>query len=351
MRLLLPANLRRFKSLLAVGLSLALALWCFDRLLATVLGEHLGWAAPAMSSDLLNDWGRRIARVERMQIDGVITASSLVAVLGMSTVREGLDASLLARHDPKHRQWLILGAAGGGMSQLQQYSFTLSVSHLNPSAIILGIHKSMLQDDEQTTRQVDLHEVGASLLEGHVIRALRQAPSLTWFGRHNEEMANWAFMAVHHARLTMNQQQGLQLDAIYRRMDNPWAVNNSYAGARAAVDDLAFQFEGLQSELRPERSSPMNSQAKALAELVHRFRRRGSRVVCVLMPESSEYRSLYSPPIDAMFAQALRFSAQGEAIPVIDLRNALEDAFFYDYAHLNADGRGRLSAILPQRID
>jgi hypothetical protein len=95
----------------------------------------------------------------------------------------------------------------------------------------------------------------------------------------------------------------------------------------------------------------MNSQVKALAEVVHRFRQWGSRVVCVLMPESSEYRSLYSPPIDAVFDQALRFSAQGQAIPVIDLRNALEDTFFYDYAHLNADGRGRLSAILPQTID
>jgi hypothetical protein len=351
MRLLLPAILRRFKSLLAVGLSLALTLWCFDGLLASVLGEHLGWAAPAMSSELLNDWGRRIARVERMQIDGEITASSLVAVLGMSTVREGLDASLLARHDPKHRQWLILGAAGGDMSQLQQYSFTLSVSHLNPSAVVLGIHKSMLQDEESVPTHADLQELGGSLLRGSVIPAIRQAQLLTWFGRHHDEVANWAFMAVHHARLTLNRQQGLQLDAIYRRMDNPWAVNSSYAGARAAADDLAFQMEGLHSELRPERSSPMNSQVKALAEVVHRFRQRGSRVVCVLMPESSEYRRLYSPPIPAMFDQALRFSAQGQAIPVVDLRNALEDTFFYDYAHLNADGRGRLSALLPERIE
>jgi hypothetical protein len=351
MRRLLLSILRRFKCLLAVGLSMALVLWCLDGVLARVFGEHLGWAAPAMSSDLLNDWGRRIARVERMQIDGEITASSLVAVLGMSTVREGLDASLLARHDPQHRRWLILGAAGGDMSQLQQYSFTLSVSHLSPSTVVLGIHKSMLQDEEQTTRQAELREVRDSLLGGRVIHAIRRAPFLTWFGRHHDEVTNWAFMAVHHARLTLNQQQRLQLDAIYRRMDNPWTVNSSYIGQRAAADDLAIQLKGLQSELGPERSSPMNAQVKALGEVVHRFRQRGSRVVCVLMPESSEYRSLYSPPIDAMFAQALRFSAQGEAIPVIDLRNALEDTFFYDYAHLNADGRGRLSAILPQRID
>ncbi len=46
-----------------------------------------------MSTDLLSDWGRRIAGVEGMQIDGDLTAGTLVAVLGMSTVREGLDAS------------------------------------------------------------------------------------------------------------------------------------------------------------------------------------------------------------------------------------------------------------------
>ena len=350
MQLLLPI-LHRFKSLLAVGLSLALALCCVDGILASVFGEHLDWAAPAMSSDLLNDWGRRVARVERMQTDGEITGSTLVVVLGMSTVREGLDASILARHDPRHRRWLILGAAGGNMTQLQQYSFTLTFSHLSPSVVVLGIHKSMLQDEEPMTRHADLHELGASLLRGRVIRAIHQAQFLTWFGRHNDELANWAFMVVHHARLALNQLERLQLDAIYRRMDSPWAVNSSYPGPRAAAADLAFQLEGLQSELRPERSSPMNSQVKALAEIVQRFRRRGARVVCVLMPESSEYRSLYSPPIDAMFDQALRFSAQGHAIPVIDLRNAVEDTLFYDYAHLNADGRGRLSALLPQRID
>jgi hypothetical protein len=346
-----PGVFHRSKPLLAVGLSVALALLCLDAVLATVFGEHLGWAGAPISSDLLNDWGRRIARVERMQTGSEITARALVAVLGMSTVREGLDSSILAMHDPKRRRWLILGASGGNVIQLQQYSFTLTASRLSPSLVVLGIHKSMLQDEEQAVRHAELHAVTASLRHGRVISAMREAQLFTWFGRHNDEVTNWAFMAIHHVRLALNRQQGLQLDAIYRPMDNPWSVNNSYDGPRAAADDLASQMEGLRSELRPERSSPMNSQARALAELINRFRQRGARVVCLLMPESADYRALYSPPIATMFDEALRFSAHGQPIPVIDLRNALEDTLFYDYAHLNADGRRRLSEVLPQIVD
>jgi hypothetical protein len=345
-----PGVLQRSKPLLVVGLSLALALLCLDTVLGTVFSEHLGWAAPAMDSNLLDDWGRRIARVERMQTDGELNPAYLVAVLGMSSVREDLDSAILGMHDPRHRSWLILGASGGNLTQLQQYSFTLTSSRLSPSVVVLGIHKSMLQDEEQVVPHADLHKLAAALLRGRVISAIREAGLLTWFGRHNDALSNWAIMAVHHARLALNRRQLLQMDAIYRPLDDPWSVNSSYGSIRAAAADLASQAEGLRSGLRPERYSPLNPQVRALADLVHRFRQRGSRVLCLLMPESSDYRSLYSPKIDAMFDQALRFSAQGQAIPVIDVRDMLEDTLFYDHAHLNPDGRRRLSELLPHKI-
>jgi hypothetical protein len=209
----------------------------------------------------------------------------------------------------------------------------------------------MLQDEEQVVRHADPHKVAATLLRGRLISAIREAQLLTWFGRHNDALSNWAIMAAHHARLALNRQQPLHMDSIYRPLDNPWSVNSVLRGIRASADDLASQATGLRSGLRPERYSPRNLQVTALVDLVHRFRQRGSRVLCLLMPESSDYRSLYSPRIDAMFDDALSLSAHGQAIPVIDLRATLEDTLFYDYAHLNADGRRRLSELLPHRID
>jgi len=341
----------RWKSLLAVGLSLALALLSIDAVLATVFGEKLGWAAPAMSSTLLDDWGQRIARVERMQADGEVSPGTLVAVLGMSTVREGLDSSILTMRDPQHRHWLILGAAGGNIIQLQQYSLMLSASQVRPAVVVLGIHRSMLQDEEVLVKKADVRKLASEVRRGEMMAAAREARLFTWFGRHDDEVSNWAFMTIHHARLALERQQRLGLDAIYRAMEDPWSVNSTYRGPRAAPADLALQLEGLRSQLRPERSASLNLQVTALAEIVHRIRQLGARAVCLLMPESSEYRSLYSPAIEAMLDRALRLSAQDQGVSVIDLHNALEDILFYDYAHLNAEGRRRLSELLPRSID
>jgi lysophospholipase L1-like esterase len=61
------------------------------------------------------------------------------------------------------------------------------------------------------------------------------------------------------------------------------------------------------------------------------------------MPESSALRAIYPPVAQTEFDEL----AQKLRLQVVDLRASMPDDLFYDRAHLNAQGRQRLSSELP----
>jgi lysophospholipase L1-like esterase len=74
--------------------------------------------------------------------------------------------------------------------------------------------------------------------------------------------------------------------------------------------------------------------------------------MCVLMPESSQIRSLEPPIAATRFSEAVaRASTPQNPLRVVDLRDSMPDELFFDYVHLNDEGRARFSAFLGQRLN
>ena len=90
-----------------------------------------------------------------------------------------------------------------------------------------------------------------------------------------------------------------------------------------------------------------------LVGTVNAARAAGSEVVVVLMPEGSEFRGLYRPEVRAGVESLVRRLRDEVGVTVVDAREWLEDAAFYDQHHLLPNGaqafadRFRTNALEP----
>ena len=84
---------------------------------------------------------------------------------------------------------------------------------------------------------------------------------------------------------------------------------------------------------------PDGANVRALEALVVGLRRRGARVVLVLLPESSRLRERVPPEAMRRLSALLGSLAEGDAPELLDLRAALDDAVLVDLNHLGVPGR------------
>jgi hypothetical protein len=89
-----------------------------------------------------------------------------------------------------------------------------------------------------------------------------------------------------------------------------------------------------------------NGPRRALRDLVKCCRREGIKVVLVLMPESSVFRSWYHPTCMAAMHQMLDLLHADWEVPVIDAREWLDDSDFTDGHHPEESGARRFTTRL-----
>lgn len=82
---------------------------------------------------------------------------------------------------------------------------------------------------------------------------------------------------------------------------------------------------------------------RALCDLLELCRQEGIRVMLVLMPESSEFRSWYSPGMKTEFPEFLRQLRERYGVPIIDARAWIADEEFWDGHHLMPHGASRFT--------
>jgi hypothetical protein len=156
--------------------------------------------------------------------------------------------------------------------------------------------------------------------------------------------------ALHGVRDRIADRFGLDMPARFPDGDAaPWAARVAYHEPRAtaafleeqlrAWDDYGWFDAGNFSASGPE--------ADSVRELMAEARALGGRVVVVLLPEHSAARRRIPDAAMVAFHGAL---AGGDPVPVIDLRNRLPDPMFYDYAHVNAAGRARVTAVVGRLV-
>jgi hypothetical protein len=333
------------KALAAIGLAVSL----LDLLLAAVFGATPRGMPPPFDPATITRFCGRVAAFEKMRAAGQVADRQLVAVVGVSTSQTDLDPGVLTASDPRKQKWLVVGTGGRNFTQLSLYSQPLLESAITPRLVVLAIHPFMLRSDERDEwdRPIDpiehLRQFQLSLL----------AKDFCWLDRNHGRLEDESNLLVLKTADRLRGLVGLPMYDWYQVDDRPFDYWNAeyVVGNKAGGDYLWTQRHMFQRELVPGQFVPDNGQPQALRALVEKMRARGSKVVCVLMPEGSEFRSWSPPIVAARFADAIAGAATPEnPLRVVDMRQSMPDDVFYDYVHLNNEGRRRFSTLLVTRL-
>jgi hypothetical protein len=120
----------------------------------------------------------------------------------------------------------------------------------------------------------------------------------------------------------------------------------------APIDPLGYREREIDKQMHPKLTELAHKQydpfytafrfdADAWARLtgtIDRARASGTDVVVVLMPEGSEFRALYTPEVRAVVDAMVRRLRDEVGVTVVDARQWLDDAAFYDQHHLLPNG-------------
>ncbi len=322
-----------------VGLVLVLSL--ADLGLRLVIGSSQRWHPPYFSWHLVNRSGQQAAAVEQGQSTGVLTSAGMVVVFGASTVREGLESHLLEEADPQGRLWLIVGGSGSEMKQLEVYTLPFSGSRAHAGTIMIGIHRTMFCSDEPTRDPL----VG----EGLTRRMAKTALRASWLVRNSKQVTDLIKLSLFKVRSSLMRAVGMGALATYRPSEDPWALSANYHEPRARGDLLARQWRAFVRRCAPQSYSGNELQVAAFCRTVARLRLRCDRLCILLMPETSRFRDEYSLEADQSLAEALK-AAGISPEDVVDMRDRIDDSLFYDYGHLNSDGRDVFCRGLPATL-
>jgi len=323
----------------------AFALGVLDLLLNVALGVHPQGMPPPFNPDAVTNFSGRIAAFEQMEAAGSVRDDQLVAVLGISTVECDLDPTILDANDPLHRQWLVLAESGHNFTQLKLYSRPLLDSSLHPRLVVLGVHPFMLRSTERDFSNDDAPVAPLAHLRHHQVKLL--AKDLSWLERNHVRLEDESNLLVELGTDCLRRTVGLPMYHWYPVDSQPGACWTFLFGERGTADWVNQQWEGFSRILVPEQFPPTNAQTKALQTLVAQFQARGSKVVCVLMPETSQLRQLDPTIASTRFAETIaRISTPENPLRVVDLRDFMPDDVFFDYTHLNPEGRVQFCKVL-----
>jgi hypothetical protein len=112
-----------------------------------------------------------------------------------------------------------------------------------------------------------------------------------------------------------------------------------------------ISFLKLVGKFGPQNYQTNGEQAQALIRLIGKYKKIDAQVIVVLMPEAKNLRSwMPSEALQTLLAD-LDNAFPANAIPVVDMRDAMPDTYFYDFGHLNWEGRKRFSYLFAETIE
>ena len=317
------------------------------------------------------------ATVARLDAELAAEPRPFGVILGLSTVRRGIDPRVLGQG--AGLDWINLAVGGGTFSQLAYYSAPLLGSGLHPAVAVLGVHSVWLAESDSPAatrvvpvrfplpkaaldtpelkrlvkRRLERREAARRGPAARVLSPLAAALSgrQRWLSMHLNGARLGFKHAVAQARLQLLPTFGVDLRIIYPQPGrDPWETPKAFDRPSAKEGNLARLAE-LWRQLgwftaSAYRSS--NHEVAQLRALVAALKRRGATVVVALMPEPPNYRHRF--PIEA---RILLLETLGSIpdIEIIDHWGALDDdGLFFDRMHLNESGRAAYSSLLAKRL-
>lgn len=291
---------------------------------------------------------RIVEEAEHQYREGIVGGDQyLCALLGASSARQGFVLKqLVAEADVKTR-FLGLCDPGAGVYRLADYADPLLESGLQADLVVLAIHTFFLVDQQvieaadQSTNPGDgllaamADRVGVHRNRG---RVNRDASALLYSARSRI----FRFFDVENdTRRDLGGEDVLWESMVKLRVDGQGRASPGVQPAHGFAE-LGFFDPGSYSE--------SNAELRTLIELAERFRQRGAQVVIVLMPEHSELRGRVPAVSLQILNQSIEKSSPPGAVPIVDLRAAIEDSGFADVTHLSGSGSRQFSTLFANRL-
>lgn len=290
--------------------------------------------APTLRQRQLQRWsGLR----ERAPLEGLL--------LGLSTLREGVDHLALERALSSPRALLSVDGSGGHVDGLVYLSDRLLADPaLRARWGVLLLHPMWLTG-----------WAPALPTSGALLSRLRA---------HSWLLSRWTPLSQRLKLLKVAGREAIHLDLLGRPLaqlyppleEEQWfsppaqRATQRSAPAYRARQLAQWRQLGKFDEARYRREG--HAQGALLLELIAQLRARVDKLLLIEMPEAQRLRSALPPLAGALLAQLLDRAEAGAGAPVTrwSARALLPDEAFYDYAHMNREGRQRFTAELLKRI-
>jgi hypothetical protein len=342
---------RRLRGVLFVALLLGVIFAAMNFAILGIAGPAPGRAASRqipMTWDVLEEAEERVAGLSHAYSAEGAKKNPFLVYVGLSSAWEGVDPAELAANDGWNAQVMPLcgkGGSGNAIEGMLDLTEPLSRRRLCPSLMVLCIHNMWLADrtDLATSHPPPSLNPLPPLLLGNWREALDRVAWWNWLGKNSVYTNRLAVAGLHRARVAMG---------LFPAMD-PWSAPKRMGlPVHADVKFLQIQMSGIADAgvFDPSQYTKQGEQFVALNELITRFRSTGSPVLIVLMPERSAFRARVPAKAQQLLTDAVQPSQGAAGTPILDFKDAIDDAGFSDNLHLNEAGRTEFTRLLAHAI-
>lgn len=313
----------------------------------------LGWLPRTVTgTGYLEDSRRRVELAVQQYRDGSVDSNDhLVAIVGISGVRQGIELSVLAKSATPDWHFLGLGGAGLGIYDVAPYANLLLSSELRPDVVVLGIGVYQLLDTRpkpgSTTlgvldylRRGDFRNTATAIRDSLWVYSRRQDINLTVQSSVLKARAE-LFRLFRVALL----ESDVEKQSPWREMiKSDWP--DHFSAHTLQEEEQFFADLGVFDRATYENAPKATS---TFVGLIENFRRRGSNVVVLLMPEHSTLQRRIPPEAAEIVRRNLQSHFPAN-LPILDFRQSIDDGGFVDLAHLNRRGSLQFSSLLAKSM-
>jgi hypothetical protein len=331
-------NFRRYRGPMIVAASIAATIVLLDLSLTASIGSPARFLPHGESPtdfSVLDHAGSRLAGlIAEARLKKTVDSRPLGVFLGQSTLESGIDSTIVDQAYPRYR-WLNLFGLGGSVHRIADINELLIISDLDPKIIVVAINPYMLVGSPYGV----VRSAEFSMTRNRIkpwIWSIENRPLVNHLNR----------FVLHRGRLSIFNALKQTIDAIYPADPKPWVVTppiprSSYNQAEL---ETKLNYDKKLGWYDPLNYTESSSNWTELERIVAGWKRRGVEVVVMLMPERTPMRE-HSP------AEAVKIFKQLDTdVPLIDLRDKLDDSCFIDLDHINPDGRRRCSRIVGESL-
>ncbi|MBL4844358.1 MAG: hypothetical protein JKY65_02425 [Planctomycetes bacterium] len=323
----LPFDLRRYRGVGLVLGSLALVLIGVDLGLRASLGDRVAEVHDfnAIDWSTYELFGSQVGGVERERLLHPERDRPFGVLLGTSSTLWGPLPELVEAETKQ--PWLLLGVGGGPWTyrKVQRSLPVLERARLEPNLILFGLHPFWLCQQRPPPKPPQALEMSA--------------------------VSERVYDRLQDARESFTLQLGAGSWSAFTPAQDPWhpapiKLRDAPRSPAGIADHVGLSEE--QGRFDVANYSPSSAEERALQEVVESLIAMSDRVVIALMPEHSTFR-VRVPALGEERTRAVLAKFGGRVV-ILDLREAIPDAEFYDSVHLTTKGRGRLSRVLAERL-